>query len=330
MLPRFFWLVVVGLAVQKMGGGELGAQDAGVSPQVAITEQADGLTITLDGEPFTRYLTKSVTKPVLWPVIGPTEEPLTRAYPVGPSAVEETEDHRHHRSIWIGYEGVNGVDFWHEAEPGVERNFPPGTQQHRRFTQLESQGATARVVAETDWLDNTGQKVCEDQRTWTFGGDGDHRWLDCRLVLTASEGELRFSDSKEGFFAVRVADSMSVERGEGTIVNSRGQLNAEAWAQQAEWVDYHGPVGGETVGLAVFAHPETLNFPPRWHVRTYGLFAGNPLAKLAFSDETSDIRRRPMRLILPQGKSVVLHYRIVLHRGDEGRLAEKYARYIGK
>ena len=112
-------------------------------------------------------------------------------------------------------------------------------------------------------------------------------------MITASEGELTFADTKEGFFAVRVADSMNVDHKKGgRIINSRGQEDAAAWAQPAEWVDYQGPVAGEDVGIAIFAHPESLNYPAPWHVRTYGLFAGNPLGKVAFTNDAGDVRKR--------------------------------------
>lgn len=303
------------------------------SGKMSVTEEADGVTVNIDGELFTRYLTNSENKPVLWPVIGPTGEPMTRAWPVGPTKLEEAKDHPHHLSVWIGYEGINEADFWHTKVEGVNRPFPAGKQVHRSFDRVDCDGDSAIVVATTDWLDSEGNKICEDERTWTFSTDGDQRWLDCRLVLTASEGELRLSDSKEGFFAVRIADSMNVDHKQGgRIVSSRGLTDGAAWAQPAEWVDYQGPVNGEKVGMAIFSHPESLDYPAPWHVRTYGLFAGNPLGKLAFTNEKGGVRERPLRMTLASGESLILHYRIVLHRGDENqaKLAEKYAEYIAE
>lgn len=303
-----------------------------------LSEQADGVTVKLHGELFTRYLTKSGPRPVLWPVIGPTGQPITRAYPVGESQVEEAHDHVHHRSIWVGYEGVNGIDYWHEPTAGVTRPYPIGKQVHREFVVTQTDGQTATIVTTNDWLDHQGEKVCHDQRTWVFGGEGDGvdevRWLDCRLELTASEGELRLADSKEGFFAVRVADSMNVDHGEtgGRIVTSRGLTDAAAWGKPAEWVDYQGPVAGKQVGIAIFTHPKSLNYPTPWHVRTYGLFASNPLGKIAFTEGAPDVRRRPVRMTLPAGESLVLRYRILLHQGDEkqAKLAERYVEYTNQ
>jgi hypothetical protein len=298
--------------------------------ELSICQTADGVAVNIDGDLFTKYLIKSERRPVLWPVIGPTGQPMTRAYPVAESTVEEAQDHPHHRSIWIGIEGVNDVDFWQEPASG-KKAYPPGEQRHQKFAKVECDGKTATIVAETDWLDPDGKKICEDERTWTFGTASDDRWLDCRMVLTASEGELTFADTKEGFFALRVADSMNVDhKTGGRIVNSRGQEDAAAWAQAAEWVDYQGPVAGENAGIAIFAHPETLNYPEPWHVRTYGLFAANPLGKIAFTNNAGDVKKRPKSATLPKNAQFILRHRIVLHRGDENeaKLAEKYKEYI--
>ena len=70
----------------------------------------------------------------------------------------------------------------------------------------------------------------------------------------------------------------------GKIVNSQQQVDGDAWAQRAPWVDYHGPIDGHTVGIAIFNHPSSFRYPTYWHVRTYGLFAANPFGFKDFSD----------------------------------------------
>lgn len=324
-MPRLFLPFAVCLYISI--ACDLHAADGG---RFSVTQEDDGVTVNIDGELFTRYLTKSGPRPVLWPVIGPTGAAMTRAYPVGKGNQKEAEDHVHHRSVWIGYEGVNDVDFWHEPATGP-KVYPKGEQRHRKFDVIESDGETAKIVTTTDWLGPSGEKICEDTRTWVFGTDGDDRWLDCRMVLKATEEDVTFADTKEGFFAVRVADSMNVDHKQGgRIINSRGQTDDQAWAQRAEWVDYQGPINGEQLGIAIFSHPESLNYPAPWHVRTYGLFAGNPLGKVAFEDSAPDVRERPLAMTLPKGEELVLHYRIVLHRGDENeaKIADKYKTFI--
>ena len=138
------------------------------------------------------------------------------------------------------------------------------------------------------------------------------------------------SDSKEGFFAVRVAPSMRADAGKGgEIVTSEGDTNADAWSRRAKWVDYQGPVQGETVGIAIMSHPDSYAPAPRWHVRPYGLFAANPFGEVAFTDPGSDLLKRDTRQTVPEGEVLRFRYKIILHRGDEtqARISEQYAAF---
>ena len=120
---------------------------------------------------------------------------------------------------------------------------------------------------------------------------------------------------------------MKVDAGMGgKIVNSNGEENKAAWARPAEWVDYHGPVAGERVGIAIFSHPSNFRHPCRWHVRTYGLFAANPIGKRHFKSVPGVEQGA---LTIPKGDSGSLRYRVLLHRGDEkeAKIAEAFAAY---
>ena len=159
-----------------------------------------------------------------------------------------------------------------------------------------------------------------------FDTDGDARWIDFDITLKATDGAVTFGDTKEGTFGVRVAHSISVEAHQGgRIVNDHGQVDGAAWGQPAAWVDYHGPVDGQTVGIAVFNHPGSFRFPTRWHVRTYGLFAANPFAMHDFGAG----KPGSGAYTLAQGQRVTLRYRVLLHRGDEkeGKVREAYSAY---
>ena len=277
---------------------------------VQMNEQ--GAAVLIDGELFTQYLTRSGPRPVLWPVIGPTGEPMTRAYSVAEKGSHEEADHVHHRSLWFGYEGINGIDFWHESEVERDRHFPVGFVRHREFTRADSTGKVATIATRNDYLDPNDQVVARDERIWTFGADGDTRWIDCRIRLWSPDGPLKLGDTKEGAFAVRVAGTMKVDAGQGgKIVNSNGEENGAAWGKRAGWVDYHGPVEGETVGIAIMAHPTNHHPQPRWHVRPYGLFAANPIANAAYTNG-----QEPGGVEVPEGEYLTLRHRILLHRGD--------------
>lgn len=281
-------------------------------------EQTDkGVTVKLDGKLVTEYLIRSGAKPILWPLIGPTDEPLTRAYPMEDIASEE-HDHIHQRSCWMTHGKVNDIDFW--SEDAVKGH---GTIAHQKFDQVAG-GDHVTIVSRNHWLAPDGRKVCEDVRSVILRSDAGRRIIDFDIAIKASDGPVIFGDTKEGSFGVRVASSIRVDSKQGgKIVNSDGLNDAEAWGKRAPWVDYHGPVDGRKVGIAILNHPSSFRSPTYWHVRTYGLFAANPFGVHDFTGAGDGT------YTLPAGDTLNLRYRLVLHTGDEkeGGIAAAYEAY---
>jgi hypothetical protein len=282
---------------------------------VTVEKGENGATVKIDGQPFTEYLTKAGHEPALYPVIGPTGKPVTRSYPFTPPG--ETKDHPHHQSFWITYGDVNNVDFWTSNRTDDKADTGPHIK-HREFAKIANQGETAEIVTHNDWM-NGAERICEDERKFVFGsGPNDSRWIDCTIKITATDGDVTFGDTKEGAFAIRVADSMRVEaKTGGKIVNSEGKTDDATWGQPARWVDYTGPVDGETVGIAMLTHPSSFRPTPRWHVRGYGLFAANPFGQRDFPNPDA-AEQGPFTL--KKGESLTLRYRVVLHKGATDRM----------
>ena len=279
----------------------------------------EGVTVKLNGDVFTRYLTKSGTKPILWPLIGPGGVPLTRSYPMQEPQAGEATDHKHHRSLWLGHGDVNGHNFWNEENRC-------GTIEHREFLRVEA-GDHPVIVTRNDWVSADGEKQCGDVRTISFGADDDQRWIDFDVTITADAGiPVTFGDTKEGTFALRVPGWMKVgaEAG-GEIINSAGAKNAQAWGKSTSWVDYHAPRDGAVLGIAILNHPKSYGFPTYWHVRLYGLFAANPFGLHNFKNSLDE----DGSLTLEPGKSFTLSYRVLLHHGDDqdGRVPEAFVEY---
>ncbi|MEQ8835216.1 MAG: PmoA family protein, partial [Lacipirellulaceae bacterium] len=276
-------------------------------PKVTGEKNDQGVNIQIDGEPFAAYLKKSGHQPVVWPIIGPTGEPVTRSFPLGPLLDNETDDHPHHRSLWFAHGNVNGHDFWLE---------PTGKNRteivHHHFVDLSEIGNDLRLVTQNIWTAGL-EKVCEDQRTLIFGGDRDgSRWIDFRIEIMANEGDLTFGDTKEGTFAMRVAGTMKVDaKLDGHLLNSEGQKNVAAWGQPAKWLDAPGPVDDETVGITIFSHPKNFRHPCRWHARNYGLITANPFGKKDFP--SGEHKQGPHTI--KRGESLELRYKVWLHEG---------------
>jgi hypothetical protein len=269
-------------------------------------------------ELFTAYhFGPEVVRPFLYPLIGPGGKHLTR-----PLARKQDKDmdHHHHRSYWVAYGDVNGVDNWLEGEEG-------GKTLHRIFETLKEGPVFAQLCAKGDWVSPAGKKILEEQRVLKFYNLSDCRIIDMELALKATQGEVKFGDTKEGGVAsLRVMPSMEVRNG-GKIENSYGGINeAETWGKRAHWCDYSGQVEGESVGITLFDHPDNFRYPTWWHVRDYGLMTANPFA---LSYYTGDPNNRGDYL-LPQGEELQFYFRLYIHRGDAsaGKVGKRYHDYI--
>jgi hypothetical protein len=283
----------------------------------AIKEDG-GVTIKLNGKLLTQYVVKSGNKPILWPIIGPHGNEITRQHPMREAGPFERADHPHHRSFWFTHGDVNGISFWHEGNN-------TGEIVHKEFLDV-SDGEQAVIVTRNEWRHPDGTKLCDDVRTTTFGSDGDNVWIDFDVTVTAADLTVTFGDTKEGCFGVRTAGSVKVDAKQGgKIVNSEGHTDRNAWGKQAAWCDYHGPVKGNTVGIAIMNHPQSFRYPTYWHVRTYGLFTANPFGLHNFIGGPNTQGNHVMQ----PGESFTLNYRVLIHKGDEkeGKVAEAFQRY---
>ena len=283
-----------------------------------VNQDETSVAVTIDGMPFTTYHIKSKNKPILWPIVGPTGKSVTRGYPMKPATEAERADHPHHRSLWFTHGEVNGTSYWDEGTGS-------GSIVHKEFLKVEG-GEQATIITQNDWVDTDGSVPCSDVRTIVLGADEERRWIDFDITITAGEDEVVFGDTKEGSFGMRVAGTMKVEaENGGHIVNNQGDRDKDTWGKRASWVDYYGPVGDETLGIAILNHPTSFRFPTYWHVRTYGLFAANVFGVHNFEN----IEEKKGAYTLEPGKSITFRYRILLHQGDEkeGNVADAFVDY---
>jgi Family of unknown function (DUF6807) len=294
----------VPLSLKVLEGPSLESSKLGVE----LISVGRRIEVRVDGKPVTEYVPDDGPKPYFFPLIGPSGQAMTRAFPM--KKVEgEKYDHPHHRSLWFTHGSVNKVDFWSEL---------PG---HGRIVETSRPtvvgGAAVGVIRTTDdWLAPDGKKVCEDERVVRIWATRKGRVLDFEITLKASEGPVTFGDTKEGMFGLRMATSMDVtSRKGGKIVNAEGVEDTATWGKPSPWVDYTGPVGGKTAGIAILNHPSSFRYPTTWHVRDYGLFAANPFGWHDFGQKTSGEH------VLPKGESISFRYRIILHDGDTASAA---------
>ncbi len=288
----------------------------------------DHIAITIDGQPFSNlFYGPTHTKPYLAPLRTASGLIVTRRWPME-NAEGDSHDHPHHRGMWLGFGEINGVNFW-ETEPESKASGDnPKTKGKVVLLSLGDMkpGKKSGSIAMTfGWESPEKGELLQEQRVMTFEGGKDVRIIDVDATFTAKSA-LQFGDTKEGFFAIRLADSMAGKNG-GLMTNSEGaQTEKNVWGKPADWVDYDGTVDGQKVGLVIFDHPGNLRHPTRWHARDYGLFAANPFLGKDFDKSVTggyDMRA---------GEQLRFRYRIIIHPGDysKRKIAELYDSYIKK
>jgi hypothetical protein len=279
----------------------------GISPgpplsQVQVLREKDLLHVTLGDEPFTS-LNLSGRIPFLYPVIGPGGVPLTRGYPMEPRP-HESRDHPHHQSMWVAHGRVNGVDFWHDPKAKIRL---------AGKIRIEGPEVAKSIHLPLDWIAPDGSLVMHEKRVLSFGGHARDRWIDVSCTWTAGEDEVVLGDTKEGTFALRLTPELRVEgkHSNGSLVNSEGAKNKDAWGKRARWISSSGLVGGEAYTVTLFDHPSNLRAPTHWHARTYGLIAANPFGLHHFEGA----KQNAGNLVIPPGTSIKFQHRVLLSRG---------------
>lgn len=318
MKPLFvFWLLVgIGLSC--------------AFADVAITEHEDRFRIEIDGQLFTEWRHLDWKAPYLYPVIGPDGENITRHFPMVEDVEGEQKDHKHHRSIRFSHRNVNGMSFW---APDSNQG---GHEVEIRLGKVEKKesGKTGELIFWNHWMGD-GKLVLKEKVRLAFHPLENRQVLmDYDVELHTVETPITFHDEKDGGLGIRVASSMVVQHretkeGNGTIVNSNGEKNSEAWGKRAEWADYFGPgASGKTVGIAIFDHPSNLRFPTHWHARTYGLMTANRFGT-GFFDAKKGAKRGDGDYTIAVGEKLPLRHRLYFHLGDPetAKVEEQYRLY---
>ena len=269
----------------------------------------DRVKVSLGGTPFmTFHHGTGYPKPFINPILTPggvnmLREPLP-AYSEG--------EHPWQRGLTLMQGAINGVDCWGEFDrPGFGR-----TVQDEMAVE---QGPLSLAIASRNTWYEGDRPLMSDRRQYRLFDTGrDAVVLDVIFTLVASHGPVTIGSTKEGgFLSIRVNPSMNAS-GDGRMRNAYGAGDETGcWSRRAHWMDYCGPVGGETAGFAVFDHPDNPRYPTAWHVRGYGLFAAN--CWMIWDDYHC-----------AADTETTFRWRVVIHSGDteEADIAERFLDYV--
>jgi hypothetical protein len=77
-----------------------------------------------------------------------------------------------------------------------------------------------------------------------------------------------------------------------------------------------------------FDSPKSFRHPTTWHARAYGLFAANPFGLREFTKDPN----KDGSWTIPEGKSLVFCYRVVIRDGEfpASEIAEAYRHYANQ
>lgn len=283
----------------------------GLKRDFTYKKQNGSVDVLRNSKVVARYVYNDTPKPYIYPVLSQNGVAVTQA---------STADHPEQRSFWIGFGDVNGVDFWNEGEKCgkiVQTNidFEPACP-----------GYWA-IHTKNDWIGPDGSKICEDERRVSFLSCNYGTVISTMLILRAPRKPVSFGDTKDGFFAFRMAQGMQVKDGTGHITNSESAADTDASGKRAKWCDYTGEVDGKTAGITIFDAPLNNGHPTYWNVQDYGLFAANPFGGEAF---TGDPKRNSALRIAPYDEKVFV-YIALIHDGkfDTALLNSVASEFVG-
>lgn len=239
---------------------------------VTIAPRADDpslLDVKASDAPFaTVRLGAAERTPAVHPLFAPGGGLVVRGFPYAPGPRDAT-DHPHHRGLWFCHGDVGGHDFWHDERCRIE------VREH------SIDGATLHFTAE--WR-AAGTLLATERRTMAFHAtDREHR-IDTAIELVPHGARLRFGDTKEGAFALRLAPTLTIEgkHGRGRLANAEGLLDGDCWGKRSASVLAEGPLDGRLVRVTMLDDRDNPWHPTWWHARPYGLLAMNPFGQRAF------------------------------------------------
>lgn len=294
------------------------------APLVSLVASGDAVTVHIQGQLFTCYSQPAgVKKPVLYPVYSPAGQLITRGWPLIPVAGEAT-DHPHQVGVWMNHGEVNGYDFWNHSDSIPEENRSRyGTILHHRTVSVHS-GDTGLLEVQLHWIGGKGEHLITERvrfRIWP----GDSAWFAERHSTLIAQQDLHFGDSKEGFFALRVAtrlEGLSREtrlpgntwpetdsagarwsRGRARYFDDAGRMGDSVWGRPVRWVGLNGWLDGRPAAVSVTSHPANSIGPDRAMTRSYGLFSFNPLGRKVYDPAADTLSIR-----VKAGDSLVFRY----------------------
>ncbi|MGJ5819161.1 PmoA family protein [Paludibaculum fermentans] len=276
--------------------------------EVNLLQRSDRVVVLVDGKAFgSLYFGADANKPFFHPLTTPKGIRVTRSFPLEKVEGEPT-DHPHQKGLWVGTERLSGMDLWENDSSYTRPRM--GRILFQDVTRSISVKERGELAFRADWISPEGKLLVVEQRAMTFhaGVPGAHV-MDVDLTLTAREA-VTFEDHQDAIIGVRLAPGFDEKNG-GMAINAEGfRGEAGIRGRASRYVDWRATLQGNPVGVAILDHPDNLNAPARWHIRSFGFFTANPFARRAF-----DPAAPPASKTVRSGETLRLRYRVVVYDG---------------
>ena len=231
---------------------------------------------------------------------------------------EAPADHPHHNSCWIAADHVHckmpamggkledyTYNFYLDQTfqgraPGAIIEAAVGAEDVNlskfRITQeLEWRGPI-------EWAAPQGRLAARETRTIDVEAKPSLYVIDIESRLSAADWDFTIGPTRHSYFNVRVAESIAMTLGHGSVRDDRGNIGNAITGDGARWVDYCGAVGGGNVaGVTVIPAP-VPDGDASWFVTEWGVVTVGPFRNTGRS--------------VSNGHSSALSYRILVHDGE--------------
>jgi hypothetical protein len=301
-----FDAALVTLTVAAQGG----AAGAAANPQVVFSQGPDSVELWVSGRfAAYRYNTADpeLPRPYFHPIIGPTGVPITQEGEIPGTK----QAHFHHTGLVLAHQNFTEGNNW-QIGPAHSR------MRHLAFDVMESGPVMGRFIQRLEWPNVKGDRVVfrETRTVCVPARPVESRYLDVDTTITCGDQPATWHATPYHLLAIRVPDAMVVSKG-GVITNSEGETNPKDGAS-ARWLDFSGPLGGKTCGVAIFNHPANPRHPTPW---------------LNFENETvgaAPTHREPYTW--KPGEALRFRYRVYFHLGGvrESRVPQEYDAYAAR
>jgi len=284
------------------------------SSGVAIAEANGQLQITINGASFSTYRYTAAAddpkwnRPYFYPALADDGTPITSdQWRLGQT---EKADHPWHRSIWVGWGDVNGMEHW---------RLNANQQRHLGFSKIE--GDTFVEQLAWDGAQPNSPVLTEVRTVRVFVYPDGSRAIDLTSDLTATNADAVFkcnplngTNVEAGLCAVRMAKDIAKDPKHEIVTAAGAHGEKESREKPAAWCDYSGTINGKKYGIAMVEAPTNIGGVVPWHVRDQGLFA--------------DIG--PVNWTLEKGHTMVFRDLIIIHEGDAAaaKVSDKAATWI--